>query len=106
MFPERAEIHRWATERGRNVARACVVVLLGYGTEPKCSSSVKCGTLGRRKCGKVREVVCEVLPGLFHQDFPGIDGAGPGGEVHADLHSFHAKLGLIRDEVAFIIDLP
>ena len=106
MFPGRATRHRWATETDRSVPRACGAATLGDGNGRKCRPSVRCGTLGRRKCGKVREVVCEVLPGLFHQDFPGIDGAGPGGEVHADLHSFHAKLGLIRDEVAFIIDLP
>ena len=40
--------HRWATETGRNVLRAFVVVLLGDGTGPKCSPSVLRYTVGRR----------------------------------------------------------
>ena len=52
MFPERAARPPWATELGGSVPRACVVVLLGDGTGPKCSPSVKCGHLGRRKAAK------------------------------------------------------
>ena len=48
VFPERAEIHRWATEWGRNVPRACGAVPLGDGIGLKCRSSVKCGAIGRR----------------------------------------------------------
>ena len=49
MFPECAEIHRWATEWGRSVPRACGAAPLGYGNGRKCSPSVRCGTVGRRK---------------------------------------------------------
>ena len=52
MFPERAARPPWATELGGSVPRVCVVVLLGDGTGPKCSPSVKCGTIGRRKAAK------------------------------------------------------
>ena len=52
MFPERAARPPWATELGGSVPRVCGVVLLGDGTGPKCSPSVKCGTLGRRKAAK------------------------------------------------------
>ena len=48
VFPERAEIHRWATEWGRNVPRVCGAVPLGDGIGLKCRSSVKCGAIGRR----------------------------------------------------------
>ena len=48
MSPERAVMHCWATDSGRNVPRACGAVLLGYGTGPKCSPGVRRGTFGRR----------------------------------------------------------
>ena len=53
MFPECAEIHRWATEWGRSVPRACGAAPLGYGNGRKCSPSVRCGTVGRRKWAEV-----------------------------------------------------
>lgn len=53
MFPECAEIHRWATEWGRSVPRACDAAPLGYGNGRKCSPSVRCGTVGRRKRAEV-----------------------------------------------------
>ncbi len=53
MFPECAEIHRWATEWGRSVPRACGAAPLGYGNGRKCSPSVRCGTVGRRKRAEV-----------------------------------------------------
>ena len=52
MFPERAARPPWAMELGGSVPRVCGVVLLGDGTGSKCSPSVKCGQLGRRKAAK------------------------------------------------------
>ena len=40
MFPERATRHRWATERGRSVPRACAAAPLGDGMGQKCRPSV------------------------------------------------------------------
>lgn len=53
MSPERAVMHCWATDSGRNVPRACGAVLLGYGTGPKCSPGVRRGTFGRRNGAEV-----------------------------------------------------
>ena len=55
MFPECAEIHRWATEWGRSVPRACGAAPLGYGNERKCCPGVLRGTVGRR-------IVAEMFP--------------------------------------------
>ena len=55
MFPECAEIHRWATEWGRSVPRACDAAPLGYGNERKCCPGVLRGTVGRR-------IVAEMFP--------------------------------------------
>ena len=55
MFPERATRHRWATERGRSVPRACSAAQLGYGNERKCCPGVRRGTVGRR-------IVAEMFP--------------------------------------------
>ena len=55
MFPECAEIHRWATEWGRSVPRACGAAPLGDGNGRKCSLSVRRGTVGRR-------IVAEMFP--------------------------------------------
>ena len=41
MFPERAARHRWATDSGRSVSRACGAAPLGYGNGRKCSPSVR-----------------------------------------------------------------
>ena len=48
VFPERVVMPRWATERGRNVARACGAAPLGYGTGSKCSPSVRRGAVRLR----------------------------------------------------------
>ena len=40
VFPERAPRHRWATELGVSVARACGAAPLGYGNGRKCRPSV------------------------------------------------------------------
>ena len=48
MFPERATRHRWATETGGSVPRACAAAPSGDENGSKCSPSVKCGHLGRR----------------------------------------------------------
>lgn len=48
MFPECAEIHRWATEWGRSVPRACDAAPLGDGNERKCCPGVLRGTVRRR----------------------------------------------------------
>ena len=53
VFPERAVMHRWATERGRNVARACGNAPLGDGIGRKCRPGVRRGTVGRRKRAEV-----------------------------------------------------
>ena len=48
MFPERATRHRWATEWGGSVPRACGAAPLGYGMGLKCRPGVRRGTLGLR----------------------------------------------------------
>ena len=48
MFPERAARHRWATERGGSVPRACGAAPLGDGNGRKCSLSVRRGAVRRR----------------------------------------------------------
>ena len=55
VFPGRAEIHHRATDRGRNVPRACGAAPLGYGNERKCCPGVLRGTVGRR-------IVAEMFP--------------------------------------------
>ena len=53
MSPERAVMPRWATDSGRNVPWACVVVLLGDGIGCKCRPGVRRGTVGRRNGAEV-----------------------------------------------------
>ena len=53
VFPGRAARHRWATEWGRNVPRACGAAPLGYGNERKCCPGVLRGTVGRRNGAEV-----------------------------------------------------
>ena len=48
MFPERATRHRWATERGRSVPRACGAAPLGDGIGRKCRPGVRRGAVRRR----------------------------------------------------------
>ena len=48
MFPERATRHRWATERGRSVPRACAAAPLGDGIGRKCRPGVRRGAVRRR----------------------------------------------------------
>ena len=53
VFPERAVMHCWATDSGRNVPRACDAAPLGDGNGRKCSLSVPRSTIGRRKRAEV-----------------------------------------------------
>ena len=53
VFPERAARHRWATELGVSVARACGAAPLGNGMGRKCRPGVRRGTFGRRKRAEV-----------------------------------------------------
>ena len=55
MSPGRAVMHRWATDSGRNVPRACAAAPLGDENGRKCSLSVRRGTVGRR-------IVAEMFP--------------------------------------------
>ena len=48
MFPGRAARHRWATERGRSVPRACAAAPLGDGIGCKCRPGVRRGAVRRR----------------------------------------------------------
>ena len=55
VFPGRAVMHRWATDNGINVPRACGAAPLGDGNGRRCRPGVRRGTVGRR-------IVAEVFP--------------------------------------------
>ena len=48
VFPERAARHRWATELGVSVARACGAAPSGDRIGRKCRPGVRRGTVGQR----------------------------------------------------------
>ena len=60
MSPGRAVMHRWATDSGRSVPRACGVATLGDGMGLKCRLGVRRSTLGRRNGRKCRPSVRSV----------------------------------------------
>ena len=53
MSPGRAARHRWATDSGRSVPRACYAAPLGDGTGQKCSPSVRRGAVRQRNGAEV-----------------------------------------------------
>ena len=53
VFPERAARHRWATELGVSVARACGAAPSGDRIGRKCRPGVRRGTFGLRKRAEV-----------------------------------------------------